>query len=135
MREDTRCTSVKNEANWGRSFKFEVSSVKMGKAVVGTSHFLLRTSNSAEGRSYKRTQFPAVPGGSGPEGTQAVGYLARPSPLWPPAFPGPSRETKPIPPGRRTRGIGSPSPPAPHRPFPAPFRGRELTVDRAGGGY
>jgi len=41
---------VRNKANWGRSFKFEVSSVKTGEAVVETSHFLLHTSNSVEGR-------------------------------------------------------------------------------------
>jgi hypothetical protein len=82
---------VRNKANWGRSFKFEVSSVKTGKAVVGTSHFLLRTSNSAEGRSYKRSQFW---GAGRREGSGVRHRLARP-----------------------------------------PFRGRELTVDRAGVSY
>lgn len=51
----------KNKANRHGSFKLEGSSVKTGKAVVGTCHLLLRTSDSAEGRSYKQSQLEGRP--------------------------------------------------------------------------
>ncbi len=46
-----RGPSVRNKANSGRSFKFEVSSFKLEKQMVGTSNFTLYTSHSAEGCS------------------------------------------------------------------------------------
>jgi hypothetical protein len=49
-----RGANVRNEANLGRSFKFEVSSIKTGKVVVGASDFKLQTSNLAAGRTRHR---------------------------------------------------------------------------------
>jgi hypothetical protein len=42
--------NVRNKPSLGRSFKFEVSSVKREKPMAESSNFTLYTSNSAEGR-------------------------------------------------------------------------------------
>jgi hypothetical protein len=62
--------NVQNEANSGGSLKFEVSSVKTGKVVVGASNFTLYTSNSAEGRS---CETKPISGGAGRDGASGTG--------------------------------------------------------------
>ncbi len=52
----------KNKANFGRSFKSELSSVKTGKIMVVASNLTLYPSHSAEGRSCETKPIPGNPG-------------------------------------------------------------------------